>query len=45
MIKSRSMRLAGHIALMGIRDTLVGYWWESQREGDHWKDQDLGNIN
>jgi hypothetical protein len=18
----------------------IGYWWESQKEGDHWEDQD-----
>jgi hypothetical protein len=21
---------------------LIGYWWESQKEGDHRKDQELG---
>jgi hypothetical protein len=20
----------------------VGYWWESQRERDHWEDKDIG---
>jgi hypothetical protein len=32
IIKSRRMNCAGH---MGRRRTLVGYWWESQKENDH----------
>jgi hypothetical protein len=32
MIKSRRMRWAGHVARMGRRGVIMGYWWESQRE-------------
>jgi hypothetical protein len=31
MVKSR-MKWAGHVARLGGRR---GYWWESQKEGDH----------
>jgi hypothetical protein len=34
IIKSRRMRLAGHVARMGRRGTRIDYWWESQRERD-----------
>jgi hypothetical protein len=27
---------------MGTRGMLIGYWWESQGERDHWEDQDEG---
>jgi hypothetical protein len=30
--KSRRMRWAGHVALMGRRGTLIDYWWENQKE-------------
>jgi hypothetical protein len=35
MTKSRRMRRAGHVARMGRRGMYIGYWWESQKEGDH----------
>jgi hypothetical protein len=34
MIKSRRMRLAGHVARMGRRGMHIGYWWGSQKERD-----------
>jgi hypothetical protein len=27
---------------MGRRGTYIDYWWESQRERDHYGDQDIG---
>jgi hypothetical protein len=42
IIKSRGMRWAGYVARMGRRGMLIDYWWESQRERDHWEDQDVG---
>jgi hypothetical protein len=35
IMKSRTMRWAWHVARMGKREMLIGYWWESQRENDH----------
>jgi hypothetical protein len=45
VIKSkRRVRWAGHVARMGRKGTRIGYWWESQRETDHYKYQDGGAL-
>ena len=36
VIKSRSMRWAGHVARMGRRGGRIGSWWGNRRERDHW---------
>jgi hypothetical protein len=36
------VHIAGHGARMGRRGMPIGYWWESQKERNHWEDQDIG---
>jgi hypothetical protein len=38
VIKSRRMRLAGHVARMGVREAYSGVSWGSPRERDHFAD-------
>ena len=38
VIKSRRMRLAGHVARMGEERGCIGSWWGNRREGVHWGD-------
>jgi hypothetical protein len=42
MMKTRRMRGADHIAGMGRRRMHIEYWWEIQKEIDHYEDQDVG---
>jgi hypothetical protein len=39
ILKSRRIRWVGHVARIGRKGTRIGYWWESQREIDHWENQ------
>jgi hypothetical protein len=40
-MKPKKMSWAGQVALMGEKRN-AGYWWESQKERDHYKDQNVG---
>jgi hypothetical protein len=35
MIKSRRMRGVGPVARMERKRNEIGFWWESQKNGDH----------
>jgi hypothetical protein len=42
MIKSRSMRWAGHVARVGEARNTYRILWEIQKERNYWDDQDVG---
>jgi hypothetical protein len=42
MIKSKRMRWTEHVARMGKGGMHLGYWWEIQKEIDHWEDRGVG---
>jgi hypothetical protein len=45
LLKSRRMRWAGngeHGNEWEQRGIHTGYWWESEKERDHYEDQDIG---
>jgi hypothetical protein len=39
---ARRMQWTGHIALLGRRRIHIRFWWESQKEGDHQDDLNIG---
>ena len=44
MIKSRRMRLAEHVARIGVRKVVYGVLWRNLRESDHFQSLGVGKI-
>jgi hypothetical protein len=42
MNKSRRIRWAWHVKLMGRREMHVRFWWEGQKRRDDYEDLDIG---
>jgi hypothetical protein len=43
--KSRILRWAVHVARIGRREVLRGFWWENQSEGNHFEDRGVDGDN
>ena len=41
VVKSRTMRWAGHVARMGRGEVCTGFWLANPRERDHWGAPDV----
>jgi hypothetical protein len=41
MIKSKRVRLTGHVASVGRREMHIGFWWGNQKKIDHLENLDL----
>jgi hypothetical protein len=41
MFKSRKIRWTGPVTGMGRRGMHIGFWWESQKQKDHYEDLDV----
>jgi hypothetical protein len=41
-MKSMRMRWAGYVARMGAKRNAYRILWETEKEGAHWEDQDIG---
>ena len=44
MIKSKRMRLFGHVVGMGGGEVYIGLWWGNIRKKVHTRDTDLDGI-
>jgi len=44
VIKSRTMRWAGHVARMGRGEVFIGFWLGGPKGRDYWEDLDVGGI-
>jgi hypothetical protein len=42
MNKSKRIKWIGHAACTGRRRIHIGFWWESHKTRNHWKDLDIG---